>query len=269
MPAGLLGLVAAPFGLDGFFWWLMGLGIDWMIAVTRWVAALPGAIGRIAAFGVGPLITASLGITLMGLLRTPLRWSGGLVLTLAVAWALSVEKADILISGDGHNLAVRGRDSRLHLIRTAKDAFLLKEWLASDADTRASDDPTLGDGISCDGAGCVAEIADGRIVARALRPDALDDDCERAALVVSTAAPSPDCGAVVLDLARIRRQGALALWRRENGFAVDAVRPRGFDRPWSPAPGTATDDDAMILSRPAPARATEATSSEADLQTED
>jgi competence protein ComEC len=269
MPAGLLGLGAVPFGLDGFFWWLMGLGIDWMIAVTRWVAALPGAIGRIAAFGIGPVILASAGIVLMGLLRTPLRWSGGLVLALAVAWALSVEKRDILISGDGHNLAVRGRDSRLHLMRRAKDVFLLKEWLASDADARASDDPSLGDGISCDTEGCVTEIADGRIVARALRPDALADDCERAALVVSADTPSPDCGAVVLDLARIRRQGALALWRRENGFAVEAVRPRGFDRPWSPAPVGGADNDTMILSQPTPDRARQTTPSEADVQSED
>src|SRR6202043_2862833 len=36
MPAGLLGLLALPFGFDGLFWWLMGVGIDWMIAVTRW-----------------------------------------------------------------------------------------------------------------------------------------------------------------------------------------------------------------------------------------
>ena len=54
MPAGLLGLLAMPFGLDGVFWWLMGVGIDWMIVVTKWVAALPGAIGRMAAFGIGP-----------------------------------------------------------------------------------------------------------------------------------------------------------------------------------------------------------------------
>ena len=61
MPAGMLGLVAMPFGFDGFFWWLMGVGIDWMIVVTEWVAALPGAIGRITAFGTGPLIVSSLG----------------------------------------------------------------------------------------------------------------------------------------------------------------------------------------------------------------
>lgn len=65
MPAGLLGLLAAPFGLDGVFWWLMGIGIDWMIAVTRWVAALPGAVGRLPAFGIAPLIAASVGLILM------------------------------------------------------------------------------------------------------------------------------------------------------------------------------------------------------------
>src|SRR3982074_2919025 len=55
MPAGLLGLVAMPFGFDGVFWRIMGLGIHWMIGVTQWARALPGAIGRMAAFGIGPL----------------------------------------------------------------------------------------------------------------------------------------------------------------------------------------------------------------------
>ena len=34
MPAGLLGLLAMPFGFDGVFWAIMGFGIDWMILVT-------------------------------------------------------------------------------------------------------------------------------------------------------------------------------------------------------------------------------------------
>ena len=42
MPAGLLGLVAMPFGFDGVFWRIMGAGIDWMIVVAQWVAALSG-----------------------------------------------------------------------------------------------------------------------------------------------------------------------------------------------------------------------------------
>src|ERR1700689_4286787 len=143
----MLGLVAMPFGLDSFFWGLMGIGIDWMIAVTEWVAALPGAIGRMAAFGIGPLIAATAGIILLGLLRTPLRWLGAMVLALAVVWALVVPQPDVLISADGHNVGVRGKDGRLHLMRTAKDAFLLKEWLAADADPRVPTDPHLPEGV--------------------------------------------------------------------------------------------------------------------------
>src|SRR3984893_7297173 len=147
MPAGLLGLAAMPFGFDGVFWWLMEIGIDWMIVVTQWVAALPGAVGRMAAFGTGPMIAASAGIILLGLLRTPLRWSGAVVLVLAVVWAVAVPRPDVLISGDGHNVGVRGRDGRLHLMRTGKDAFLLKEWLAADADARQHAEPPLADGV--------------------------------------------------------------------------------------------------------------------------
>ena len=56
MPMGLLGLFAIPFGFDGPLWRLMGDGIDWMITVALWVAHLPGAVGRIAAFDTGPLL---------------------------------------------------------------------------------------------------------------------------------------------------------------------------------------------------------------------
>jgi competence protein ComEC len=250
MPAGMLGLLAMPFGLDGVFWWLMGVGIDWMIVVTEWVAALPGAIGRMAAFGIGPLIAASVGIVLLGLLRTPLRWSGAIVLLLATAWALSVSQPDILISGDGHNLGVRGKDGHLHLMRSAKNTFLVKEWLAADADPRLPADASLGDGVSCDEAGCVVQMTGGGFVALSLQPEALDDDCERAALIVTARQAPPACASPVITTDRLRRQGALALRRSRDGFAVDAVKPKGFDRPWSPA--IAGDDTAEpSLVRPA------------------
>jgi competence protein ComEC len=248
----------------------MGLGIDWMIAVTRWVADLPGAIGRMAAFGIGPLIAASLGIVLLGLLRTPLRWSGAAVLALSVVWALALPQPDILISADGHNVGVRGQDGRLHLMRTAKDAFLLKEWLAADADPRPSTDPSLAEGVSCDEAGCVTPIAAGGLVALALQPEAVADDCARAALVVTARQAPPACSSAVMSGDRLRGQGATALWRTGNGFAVNAVRPRGTDRPWSPAVGGAAEaETTLVTPRPAAPRAVDATPSEADQQAED
>jgi competence protein ComEC len=268
MPAGMLGLVAMPFGFDGFFWWLMGVGIDWMIVVTEWVAALPGAIGRVTAFGVGPLIVSSLGIVLLGLLRTPLRWTGAAVVLMSVVWAFATPRPDVLVSGDGHNVAVRGHDGRLHLMKSAKDAFLVKEWLAADADNRDASDTSLSDGVSCDDEGCVAQMADGRFVALSLKPDGLADDCARAALTV-TAIPVPRaCKATAIELKRLRAQGATTLRWTPRGLVADAVKPRGTNRPWSPGAGDG-ETEAEPAAGATSARPLDATPAEADIQTED
>jgi competence protein ComEC len=269
MPAGLLGLLAMPFGFDGVFWQLMGWGIDWMIVVTKWVANLPGAIGRVTAFGTGPLIAASLGIIVLGMLRTPLRWAGAVMLLVSVAWVLAVPQPDILISGDGRNVAVRARDGRLHLMRSgSKDAFLVKEWLAADADPRPASDPSLSEGASCDEAGCVEQMADGGLVAQALRSEALADDCLRASLVVSARQPPKSCAAAVIDRERLQRQGAMALRRTTRGFAIDAARA-GADRPWAPGVAGAVEADIVVGSRPSGSRAPDATPAEADLQADE
>ncbi|MBN8991007.1 MAG: ComEC family competence protein [Rhizobiales bacterium] len=274
MPAGLLGLLAMPFGFDGVFWWIMGIGIDWMIAVTQWVSALPGAVGRVPAFGIGPLIAASCGIILLGLLRTPLRYAGVALLLISAVWAAKVPQPDILIAADGRTIGVRGQDGKLQLIRAArgasKDGFLVREWLAGDADARTATDASLSDGVSCDDTGCVAQGAGGAFVALALRPEALGDDCERAALVVTTRQAPAACGASVISAERLRRQGALALRRSGSGFTVDAVKPGGIDRPWSPAIAGEGDTDATLRApRLTAPRTIDATPSEADLQAEE
>jgi competence protein ComEC len=273
MPAGLLGLIAMPFGFDRLFWMIMGVGIDWMIAVTQWVAALPGAVGRVPAFGIGPLVAASLGIILFGLLRTPLRWSGAALVLSAALWAASARQPDILIAADGRHVGVRGQDGRLRLMHAAKgsrDTFLLKEWLAADADARTAADASLTSGVSCDDLGCVMQSAGGGLVAQALRPEALSDDCERAALIVTLRQAPAACPASVIDAERLRRQGAMALRQSREGLVVEAAKPRGIDRPWSPAAAEESEADAAVLApRVVPPRAVDATPTEADLQAEE
>lgn len=275
MPAGLLGLVAMPFGFDRLFWAIMGLGIDWMIFVTQWVAALPGAVGRVPAFGIGPLIAASLGLILLGLLRTPLRWSGFALVLVAALWAARTPQPDILISADGRHVGVRGGDGKLHVMHAVKgsrDSFLLKEWLAADADARTASESeaSLTEGVSCDDLGCVMQPAGGGLVAQAYRAEALADDCERAALIVTLRQAPASCAASVIDADRLRRQGAMALRRGREGFVVEAVKPRGIDRPWSPAAADGSDADTNVLAaRIVPPRAVDATPAEADLQADE
>ena len=191
------------------------------------------------------------------------------MLALATVWAVLVPQPDILISGDGRNVGVRARDGHLHLMRSAKDAFLVKEWLAADADPRGSADTSLAGGVSCDDAGCVTQMADGAFVTLARQPEALVDDCERAALIVTARQPPSNCAAPVITLDRLRRQGTLALRRTRDGFAIAAVKPNGFDRPWAPALAGDIEADPDLVRRPTAPHAVDATPSEVDLQSED
>ena len=233
MPAGLLALIAMPFGFDGPLWRLMGQGIDWMIAVALWVAHLPGAVGRIAAFGTGPLLLCTAGLIILCLLRTPLRFAGAGVILLAGLWAIRSPLPDILVSHDGRIVAARNAGGRLAVMKQANDDFTIREWLAADGDARTARDPTLADGTLCDETGCVARLPDKRLVALSFHPEALEEDCRRAAIVVTARNAPASCAATLIDRNLSREAGALALRWNGSSFDMMRARPRNYHRPWA------------------------------------
>jgi competence protein ComEC len=268
MPAGLLGIVAMPFGFDGVFWHLMDLGISWMVWVSLWVASLPGSVGRIAEFGTGPLVLATIGILMLGLLKTSLRWSGLAIVAVATIWALNVQQPDILIGADGGTIAARAADGRLRVVQTRKDTFIVREWLAADADARAVTDPALSEGTACDPSGCALKLSDGRHVSIARRPDAFADDCDKALAIVTFRQPPPGCHATVLGRDQLRSVGSMAIWRTGDKLAIEAARPPGTDRPWAHPEGAV---QTSITQEPAttPTRPVDATPPENDVAPED
>ncbi|MGE0524259.1 MAG: ComEC/Rec2 family competence protein [Variibacter sp.] len=264
MPMGLLALLAMPFGFDGFLWSLMGIGIEWMVAVALWVAQLPGAVGRIHAFGVAPVLLGAAGLVVVCLLRTPLRWIGAVLAGMAVVIILRTPQPDIYVSPDAGVLAVRGESGRLRVVKLGIDTFAAREWLAADADARTPSDASLRDGVRCDAEACLVPLQGGGRVSAVLEPEAFAEDCRNAVLVVTRRQAPPDCAAMIVDRKVSQRFGALALYRRGDGFAVEAARPDGEVRPWMPAGGA---------DRPSPARrrarAQDSTPHEDDLRADD
>lgn len=233
MPMGILGAIVLPFGFDGVFWKLMGEGIGWMIFVAQWVANLPGAVGRVSAFGVGPLLLGTAALLLICLLRTPLRWSGAIVMVAATAWAATVQKPDVLVASEGETAAIRAADGRLRVLHSGRDTFAVKEWLAADADGRPPKDENLKDGVRCDDDGCLGRLANGTLVSMALAAAAFPEDCARAAVVLSTRDAPGDCKALLIDRKAWRAQGATVLRWNGRGFDAQVARPAGYQRPWT------------------------------------
>jgi competence protein ComEC len=236
----------------------MGLGIDWMIWVALFVAGLPGAVGRMSAFGAGPLLLCSAGLVVLCLLRSPLRWSGAVAIAAAALWAMRVPPPDVYVADRGGVVAVRGGSGKLSVMRTGtSDAFSVREWLAADADTRTPKDASLKDGVACDEIGCVARLADGTIVALPLAAEAFEEDCRRAILVVSQRTAPPSCGATVIDRAVWLRTGATALYRVGKSWETVVAFPPGYDRPWARAmPGRSESETPSSPARPSPRDAT-------------
>jgi competence protein ComEC len=256
MPTGILGMLALPFGLDGYCWKLMGAGIEWMIAIALWVTSLPGAVGRMAAFGIGPLLLGTAGLVLMCLLKTPLRLTGLALIGFATVMAMRAPQPDVLVAPEGTAFAIRTPGGRLAMVKSGSDTFAFRDWLMADADRRDPKDKALNDGIRCDPAGCVARLADNSIVAIANSVEAFAEDCRRAAVVLSARDAPPGCGALLIDRQVWRRTGAVALRRVGEGFELTASRPPGYDRPWAPARADATEPSRPGVARTQPRDAT-------------
>jgi competence protein ComEC len=145
---------------------------------------------------------------------------------------------DIRISSDGTIVAVRNPDGRLSVMQSRKDDFTIKEWLAADGDARPPRDASLAEHVRCDSDGCVATTADRALVALAFTPDALAEDCGKAALVVTTRNAPPECAAMLFDREELRASGAMVINRAGKTFEIVRAHPQGQDRPWARRPQT-------------------------------
>jgi competence protein ComEC len=154
MPAAVVAFLAMPFGLEGLPLWVMGLGIDWMVAVGRWTSALPGGGGLLGAphWAAMPLGVAA--VLWLSLWRSRLRLFGLVPGVLSIVLLGCGPRPDVMIGRHGSPVAVRGDDGRLHVLATRDDAFDTAIWLAADADPRDPRSPGIADGWRCDAIGC-------------------------------------------------------------------------------------------------------------------
>src|SRR5262245_19944982 len=235
MPAGLLALIVMPFGFDGPLWRVMGAGIEWMNAIALWVASLPGAVGRIAAFEIGAVVVATAGLCVICLLRTWLRFTGVALVLLAILMAARAPRPDVLVSANAEAVAVRGPSGRLSILRSSSETLAARDWLSADGEAGQANDPTLTNGFDCDEAAWVSRWVMGAIVTLARTAHGLVEHCRHADLVVTPRKPPPYCLANVMDRRVLREGGGVAIENTGKGWRIARAIPPGTDRPWAHA----------------------------------
>jgi competence protein ComEC len=215
----------------------MGWGIEFMLAVGRWVSSLPGAVSLISAWPVSALVSLTLGGLWIALWRTRWRWFGLVPSLTAAALVLTCTPPDLFVGRDGLTVALRGTDHRLHFVRPPSDKYSAEEWLKRDGDSRTLDRAVAdGGGGACDADGCIIEAGALRIAAP-LTPAALEEDCAANEIVISAVPTRHRCSgpALVIDRFDVARNGAYAIWLTP-GIAIETAQTERGLRPWSTPP---------------------------------
>ena len=236
MPMAALSVALMLFGAEGWALHLLGGGIDVMVAMGRWVSGLPGAVSLSPAMPLSALAAISLGGLWCAIWHGRVRWLGLAPMALGVALAIFAPLPQMLVAPDARTIAIRGDDGRLHFVRKPPDKFTAREWLRRDGDGRDIADAVEMPGLKCDGVGC-AVTRGGVTVAASLKPEALQEDCARAQVLVSAVEVNCNGPKVLIDRHAAAAGEGYQMTLSPAPSALSVRKIRG-ERPWvvSPAP---------------------------------
>jgi competence protein ComEC len=241
-PGALLGTALYPLGLDAPVWLYVGLGIKFILWVARFIAAAPGSTLHVRAFAPYALPFLSLAVMSAILWRSWLFRATAIPLAaLGLIGALHGPRFDAIVAPSGDLVAVRDADGRLQVVGKRFNAFAAEQWLRADGDDRdpaSARDPDA----RCDPAGCIAALPQGRLLSVVTDRSAFEEDCARAAVLVSALTAPADCEAQVFDKRRLALTGAAGLVWDGSRFLVATDRSAVEDRPWSSTPKRAPND---------------------------
>ncbi|MEW9920677.1 ComEC/Rec2 family competence protein [Marimonas sp. MJW-29] len=238
IPAAVLALVLAPLGLEWIGLWLMGLGLDWILGVAHWVAAIDGARGHVVGPGPWVLPLLSLGFLLLILWQGRLRWVGLAAMAASFALWQTAERPDVLISDTGTLVGVMTAEGRA-LSKAKGASFVARNWLEND-----------GSGVSQSAAaklwqpGPLVHLSGKRAVAGF-------KGCARAQTVVaSVEAAHLQNSCTLFDPPRLRHTGAVALYRQGEGWRMRTARDAAGDRLWTAWPDQPPEGDQYVRINP-------------------
>jgi competence protein ComEC len=236
MPAMVAALIAMPFGLDEWPLKLMGFGIDAMMAIAKYVASLPGALIHVSAFPFAALLVMISGGIWLVAWRRPWRLFGLGVIGVGVALTSLQDKPDILVDREGKLVAVRGKDGQLEAPKSRRSYYTLGQWLKASGDSRKPKEAAAGHGFQCDAFSCLA-LVKGQLLSFISKPDAISEDCHRAAILVAPMDIRQPCPAsrLILDRGALWEKGASAIYVSEAGVRLSSASEIRGVRPWSPA----------------------------------
>lgn len=231
VPAIVLSFCLWGFGLEGVGFWLLDIGLRWILAVAEWVSLLPNSQSGVISPDpcVLPLLTCA-GL-FIALWQGRFRWWGLPVMAMVLwLWGESARPL-VLISANGGLIGILTADGRA-LSRYKSQEYTAKSWLARDGDQvsqaraaeRWPDRQGNGSRRQVQAAGYRVMHVIGKGQAAELR------DCKEGDLIVAMTALDLSGSCIQLQPSTFQRSGSVLI--RSDGTLISANQIAG-DRPWS------------------------------------
>lgn len=237
MPCAVAAFILMPFGLEILALYPLGIGVQWIIEISYWVAALPGAVLAVGHASDSVLLLIVGGGLWLCLWQQRWRWAGLVPMTagLALWWMGTLWLPDIVVEGKGRLIAVRNVAGALVVSSARSARRASEEWAQQEglmgplASVR--DDPSA----ACDALGCVFTGPGGEKISFVRDANALAEDCAAARIVIASVAVKNCHGPrLVIDMWNLRSGGARAIWIDGDHIRMESVAQNRGLRPWVP-----------------------------------
>jgi competence protein ComEC len=240
MPAEALALLADTIGLGAPFWWVTAQSLHLLLWIARTVAAWPGAVAALASVPQTAFALIIGGGLWLSLWKGNVRALGLAPVMAGALWALTTPAPDLIVTGDGTHLAVRGPDGTLATLRSRAGDYVRSVLAERSGEVGDLADLDALPNSDCSADSCRFTVNAGgrqwRILAtrsRYLAPiEAMNADCTAADIVVSDRLLPRTCRPKWLkaDKAMLAQTGGLAITLASG--RVETVREGEGNHPW-------------------------------------
>lgn len=249
MPLEALALLFDTVGLGGPFWWLAGKALTFLLALAHGVATAPGAVTMLPAMPRAAFALMICGGIWIALWRSGARWLGAFPFAAGALWAVMTPAPDLLVTGDGRHLALRGSGGEWAVLRPRAGDYvrdMLSETAGHDGELKDLDALPV---ASCNADLCAMRLTrDGRTwhilatrSAHQIEIEPLKRACAAADIVISERILPRTCIPRWLkaDRALLARSGGLSVTLGAMGD-VTTVAERVGGHPWAVDPPKAS-----------------------------
>jgi competence protein ComEC len=240
MPAEALALLFDSIGLGGPFWWVTAQALAFLLWMAHSVAAMPGSVARLPEIPAGAFAMIIAGGVWLLLWRTPMRLLGLIPGIFGMILAAMTPAPDLLITGDGKHVAIRGDGGAVAILRPRAGDYVRDMLAERSASGDELDDLDTLSGAKCSDDVCIVTTMRGErswtIAATRSRHFLEWRDmmrvCATADILISDRNTPKSCNPrwIKADRQMLAETGGLAVFLGEG--RLQSVRRARDDHPW-------------------------------------